>query len=119
MLVHPQSIVHALVEYEDCAVISQLSAPDMRIPIAYALGWPERLPLNLAPLDLVNKQLAFFAPDVQRFPCLQLAYDAFDSGPAACCVLNAANEVAVAAFLSEQLRFYGYCHCGRACIELL
>jgi 1-deoxy-D-xylulose-5-phosphate reductoisomerase len=106
VVVHPQSIVHSLVEFVDGSVLAQLGLPDMRVPIAVCLAHPERLPLDLPSLDLVEAgRLDFEAPDRERFPCLGLAYRALagaETGPA---VLNAANEVAVAAFLDERVPF--------------
>jgi 1-deoxy-D-xylulose-5-phosphate reductoisomerase len=108
VLVHPQSIVHSLVEYQDGSVLAQLSNPDMRIPIAHALAWPERIESGVESLDLVRRgPLAFEAPDLDRFPCLRLARTAAASGGAAPVVLNAANEVAVGAFLEGRLNFTG------------
>jgi 1-deoxy-D-xylulose-5-phosphate reductoisomerase len=108
VLVHPQSIVHSLVEYEDGSVLAQLSNPDMRVPIAHALAWPERIESGVESLDLVRRgPLAFEAPDLDRFPCLRLARTAAASGGAAPVVLNAANEVAVGAFLEGRLNFTG------------
>ncbi|NJC86961.1 MAG: 1-deoxy-D-xylulose-5-phosphate reductoisomerase [Desulfuromonas sp.] len=104
--VHPESIVHSMVEYVDGAVISQLGIPDMKTPIALALSWPERLPLDLPPLDLCQLgSLHFREPDGERFPCLALAYRALRAGGTAPAVLNAANEVAVEAFLDHRLGF--------------
>jgi 1-deoxy-D-xylulose-5-phosphate reductoisomerase len=104
--VHPQSIVHSLVEYCDGAVIAQLGIPDMKTPIAYALSWPERLPLEQSPLDLCGcGELSFSEPDLERFPCLALAYRALEKGGTCPAVMNAANEVAVAAFLQEEIGF--------------
>jgi 1-deoxy-D-xylulose-5-phosphate reductoisomerase len=104
--VHPESIVHSMVEYVDGAVIAQLGIPDMRTPIALALSWPERLPLDLPPLDLCQLgRLHFSEPDHERFPCLSLAYRALCAGGTAPAVLNAANEVAVEAFLDHRLGF--------------
>jgi 1-deoxy-D-xylulose-5-phosphate reductoisomerase len=104
--VHPQSIVHSLVEYCDGAIIAQLGVPDMKTPIAYALSWPERLPLAQKPLDLCAAgALTFFAPDPERFPCLELAYTALQRGGTCPAVMNAANETAVEAFLQEKLGF--------------
>ena len=106
VLVHPQSIVHSLVEYIDGSVIAQLSNPDMRVPIAHALGYPERIASGARPLDLVFlKSLSFERPDERRFPCVQLAYAALRAGGTACAVLNAANEIAVEAFLGGRLPF--------------
>ncbi len=104
--IHPESIVHSMVEYVDGAVIAQLGIPDMKTPIALALSWPERLPLDLPPLDLCRLgRLHFSEPDLERFPCLALAYRALRSGGTAPALLNAANEVAVEAFLDGRLGF--------------
>ncbi|MGE5638674.1 MAG: 1-deoxy-D-xylulose-5-phosphate reductoisomerase [Clostridia bacterium] len=106
VVVHPQSIVHSLVEYLDGSVLAQLSNPDMRVPIAHALAHPERIESGARPLDLaLLKSLSFEAPDEQRFPCLPLAYAALRAGGSAPAVLNAANEVAVEAFLARRLPF--------------
>jgi len=108
VLIHPQSIVHSLVEYADGSMISQLSNPDMRVPIAHALAWPERIASGAQPLDLASiRHLSFEKPDLARFPCLSLAYAALRSGGTAPAVLNAANEVAVEAFLGGRLPFTG------------
>jgi 1-deoxy-D-xylulose-5-phosphate reductoisomerase len=106
VVVHPQSIVHALVEYVDGSVIAQLGVPDMRVPISLALAWPERLPLAMPRLDLAQtRRLEFEPPDPKRFPCLELAFAALAGGEAAPAVFNAANEVAVAAFLAGEIAF--------------
>lgn len=106
VVVHPQSIVHALVQYRDGSVLAQMGQPDMRTPIANALAWPKRIDSGVGPLDLAALgELAFSAPDPSRFPCLPLAIQALNAGAAATAILNAANEVAVSAFLAEQLRF--------------
>ncbi|NEW94503.1 1-deoxy-D-xylulose-5-phosphate reductoisomerase [Rhodopseudomonas sp. BR0M22] len=106
VLVHPQSIVHGLVEFADRSVVAQLGAPDMRIPIAHCLGWPDRITGRAAKLDLAKiGQLTFEAPDFARFPGLRLAYDALRTGNGATTVYNAANEVAVAAFIAQKIRF--------------
>jgi 1-deoxy-D-xylulose-5-phosphate reductoisomerase len=106
VLVHPQSIVHSLVEYEDGSVLAQMGNPDMRTPIAQALAHPDRIDSGVTPLDLVAiGRLEFEAPDAQRFPCLRLAREALAAGGAAPCILNAANEIAVAAFLERAIRF--------------
>ena len=106
VLVHSQSVVHSLVEFVDGSVIAQLSNPDMRVPIAHALGFPERIESGAAPLDLAALgQLSFERPDAQRFPCLGLAYAALREGGTAPAVLNAANEVAVGAFLEGKLPY--------------
>ena len=106
VVVHPQSVVHSLVQYVDGSVLAQLGNPDMRTPIAYALAYPERIDAGVAALDLVKiGALNFEAPDFVRFPCLALAYQALRAGGTAPAVLNAANEVAVAAFLDKQTPF--------------
>jgi 1-deoxy-D-xylulose-5-phosphate reductoisomerase len=106
VLIHPQSVVHSLVEFIDGSVLAQLGSPDMRIPIAFALAWPERMENPAARLDLAAiGRLDFEAPDLARFPALRLAREALEAGGAAPIVLNAANEVAVDAFLSNRLRF--------------
>ncbi len=105
VMVHPQSIVHSLVEYQDGSLVAQLGVADMRIPIAYALSYPERMPLALPSLDLTRYSLAFEEPDHVRFPALQLACDALSAGGTRPAALNAANEVAVAAFLAGRIRF--------------
>ncbi|MDH5299366.1 MAG: 1-deoxy-D-xylulose-5-phosphate reductoisomerase [Desulfobulbaceae bacterium] len=106
VLVHPQSIVHSMVEYIDGSVVAQMGIPDMRIPIAYALSFPERLRLNLPRLNLAKcAGLTFAPPDFQRFPSLKLAYQACRRGGTQPAILNAANEVAVAAFLEGRIRF--------------
>jgi 1-deoxy-D-xylulose-5-phosphate reductoisomerase len=106
VVVHPQSIVHSLVEYCDGSVLAQLGNPDMRTPIAHALGWPERIVSGVESLDIIRVgRLDFEAPDLERFPCLMLARSAVEAGGTAPAVLNAANEVAVSAFLNRQLSF--------------
>lgn len=106
VLVHPQSIVHSLVHYVDGSVLAQMGSPDMRIPISYALAWPDRAPVSTARLDLVQiGQLSFEAPDEDRFPALRLCRSALNTGAAATAALNAANEVAVEAFLQSKIGF--------------
>ncbi|MGH8179208.1 MAG: 1-deoxy-D-xylulose-5-phosphate reductoisomerase [Steroidobacter sp.] len=106
VVVHPQSIVHSLVEYVDGSMLAQLGNPDMRTPIAHALGWPERLASGVESLDILRTaRLDFEAPDLDRFPCLRLARAAADAGGTAPAVLNACNEVAVGAFLERRLAF--------------
>jgi 1-deoxy-D-xylulose-5-phosphate reductoisomerase len=108
VVIHPQSIVHSLVEYVDGSVLAQLSNPDMRVPIAHALAWPERIESGVRSLDLsLVKNLSFERLDPARFPCLPLAYAALRAGGTAPAVLNAANEVAVQAFLAGRLAFTG------------
>jgi 1-deoxy-D-xylulose-5-phosphate reductoisomerase len=106
VLVHPQSIIHGMVEFTDRSVMAQLGSPDMRTPIAHCLGWPDRIVGRAAPLDLAKiGSLTFEAPDYARFPGLKLAYDALRTGNGATTVYNAANEVAVAAFIAQKIRF--------------
>ena len=106
VLVHPQSIIHGMVEFSDCSVVAQLGAPDMRTPIAHCLGWPDRIVGPAAKLDLAKfGRLTFEAPDFGRFPALRLAYDALRTGRGATTVYNAANEVAVAAFIAGKIKF--------------
>ncbi|MBP1708269.1 MAG: 1-deoxy-D-xylulose 5-phosphate reductoisomerase [Deltaproteobacteria bacterium] len=104
--IHPQSVVHSMVEYVDGSVVAQMGITDMRVPISYALTFPERLPLNLPRLNLLQKgELSFFPPDPERFPCLTLAYRSIQIGETLPAVLNAANEIAVSAFLEGSLKF--------------
>jgi len=111
VLIHPQSIIHSLVEYRDGSVIAQLGIPDMRVPIAYALSYPRRMIRAEAGLDLVNVgALTFFRPDPVRFPALRLAYAAAETGGTMPAVLNAANEVAVTAFIDEEIGFNEISH---------
>lgn len=106
VVVHPQSIIHSMVEYVDGSVLAQLGSPDMRTPIAYGLGWPERMASGVSSLDLLKiGMLNFEAPDRSRFPCLALAEESFTAGGTSCAILNAANEVAVEAFLNGNLGF--------------
>ncbi|MBQ8109446.1 MAG: 1-deoxy-D-xylulose-5-phosphate reductoisomerase [Clostridia bacterium] len=106
VVIHPQSVVHSMVEFEDGAVLAQLGMPDMRGPIGYAMGFPDRLPYDATPLDLAALgHLDFAAPDHDRFPCLKLAVGALKRGGSAPVILNGANEVAVAAFLRERIPF--------------
>lgn len=106
VVIHPQSVIHSMVEYVDGSVLAQLGNPDMRTPIAHALGYPERIDSGVEPLDLFRvARLDFEAPDPVRFPCLRLAYEALHAGGTAPAVLNAANEIAVAAFLDGRLPF--------------
>jgi 1-deoxy-D-xylulose-5-phosphate reductoisomerase len=106
VVVHPQSVIHSMVSYVDGSVLAQLGNPDMRTPIAHALAYPERIASGVAPVDLAKiAQLRFERPDFIRFPCLKLAYDALEDGGSASAVLNAANEVAVEAFLERRIGF--------------
>lgn len=111
VLVHPQSIVHSLVHYVDGSVLAQMGAPDMRVPISYALAWPDRAPVSTARLDLARiGQLSFEAPDQERFPALRVCREALAAGAAATTALNAANEVAVEAFLQRRIGFLDIAH---------
>ena len=106
VVIHPQSIIHSMVSYSDGSVLAQLGNPDMRTPIAHALAWPERIDSGVEPLDIFEvATLQFEKPDFQQFPCLRLCYEAIRAGGSASIVLNAANEVAVAAFLDHQIPF--------------
>ena len=107
VVVHPESVIHSMVEFRDGAVIAQLGCPDMREPIALALAYPERLPLNNKKLDFsALERMTFFDPDMDKFPCLQLAFDAIGRGGNIPCALNAANEAAVAGYLEDRIGFY-------------
>jgi len=106
VVVHPESIIHSMVSYVDGSVLAQMGNPDMKIPIAYGMSWPDRVETSVAPLSLVDiARLNFETPDLVRFPNLKLAADAWFTGGTAMAVLNAANEVAVAAFLKRQIGF--------------
>jgi 1-deoxy-D-xylulose-5-phosphate reductoisomerase len=106
VLIHPQSIVHSMVAYRDGSVLAQLGAPDMRTPIAHALAWPQRIESGVERLNLAQESdLSFRRPDLERFPCLGLGFEAMRAGESAPVVLNAANEVAVEAFLEERISF--------------
>ena len=106
VLVHPQSVVHSMVRYRDSSVLAQLGQPDMRTPIAYGLAWPERIAAGVEPLSLTQMaNLSFYEPELSRFPCLSLAFAAAKSGGTAPAVLNAANEIAVEAFLNQGLPY--------------
>lgn len=118
VLIHPQSVVHSMVEYRDGSVLAQLGAPDMRTPIAYALGWPDRIDTPGQRLDFQTLGALTFAPtDPERFPALPLAYACLRAGPAACIAFNAANEVAVEAFLAGRTGFSGILEIVRRCVE--
>lgn len=117
---HPQSVIHSAVEYADGSVLAQLGNPDMRTPIAYAMAWPERIAAGVEPLDLFKiARLDFHAPDFERFRCLQLAYDVLAAGGTASAILNAANEVVVAAFLERDLPFLGIARLNEAVLSAL
>ena len=118
VLVHPQSVIHSMVEYIDGSVLAQLGTPDMRTPIAYSLAWPERISAPSAKLDLAElATLTFEKPDLERFPCLRLAQEALNEGAAAAIVLNAANEVAVRSFLDENIGFMDIPRVVESCLE--
>ncbi|MBQ6178371.1 MAG: 1-deoxy-D-xylulose-5-phosphate reductoisomerase [Bacteroidales bacterium] len=118
VVVHPESIIHSMVEFEDGAVIAQLAEPDMREPIQFAIGFPERLPLGNKKLDFASLgSLSFFEPDLEKFPALRLAYEAIGRGGNIPCALNAANESAVAAYLRDEISFYGISDIVGECIE--
>ena len=118
ILVHPQSVIHSMVEYVDCSTLAQLGSPDMRIPIASALAWPGRLETNCKPLDLASiGNIAFEAPDIERFPALRIARSAIESGGSRPAILNAANEIAVAAFLAGEIGFLDIAAIGEATLE--
>ena len=107
VVVHPESIIHSMVEYADGAVIAQLGHPDMREPIQYALCWPHRLPLNNRKLNFAElASMSFYAPDRDKFPALDLAYESLAKGGNMACIMNAANEAAVAAYLKDEIGFY-------------
>ena len=105
VLVHPQSIIHSAVQFEDGSVKAQLGLPDMRLPIQYAFSYPDRLPLNGKRLDFFSQPLEFFEPDMRKFRCLQLAFDAIKRGGNMPCILNAANEVVNEAFRADRIGF--------------
>jgi len=117
-VIHPQSVVHSMVRYADGSVLAQMGTPDMRTPIAYCLGLPERIASGVPPLDFAAlSALTFETPDYRRFPCLELAYQAMQAGGGVPCVLNAANEIAVAAFLAGRIRFTDIAHTVQHCLE--
>ena len=118
VLIHPQSVVHSLVEYIDGSTLAQLGSPDMRIPIAHALGFPERIRSGASMLDLAAiGRLDFQRPDLDRFPCLRLAHEALAGGGGAPCALNAANEVGVDHFLGGRLRFTDIARINEAVLQ--
>ena len=118
VVVHPESIIHSMVEFTDGAVIAQLACPDMREPIGFALGFPQRLPFGGKKLDFSSiGSLSFEKADTERFPCLALAYEAIRRGGNVPCALNAANEVAVAAFLQDRIGFYDIARIAEGCIN--
>jgi 1-deoxy-D-xylulose-5-phosphate reductoisomerase len=106
VVIHPESVIHSMVQYSDGSVLAQMGNPDMRTPIAYAMAWPERTPSGVEPLDLFEiAQLNFQPPDYERYPCLRLAIEAMQRGGSATTIVNAANEIAVEAFLNEQIGY--------------
>ncbi|AUI65399.1 MULTISPECIES: 1-deoxy-D-xylulose-5-phosphate reductoisomerase [Glaesserella] len=118
IIIHPQSIIHSMVRYIDGSVIAQMGNPDMRTPIAHTMAYPERINAGVAPLDFFKlKELTFIEPDFARYPNLKLAIDAFAEGQYATTAMNAANEVAVEAFLNEQIRFTDIVEVNRAVVE--
>ena len=118
VVVHPESIIHSMIEYEDGSVIAQLACPDMREPIQFAIGFPERLPLANKKLDFAELGgITFFKPDTEKFPALALAYKAMERGGNIPCALNAANEAAVAAYLHDRISFYWITDIVGECIE--
>ena len=117
VVVQPESVIHSMIEFEDGAVVAQMGCPDMREPIQFALGFPQRLPLNNKKLDFFSLgSISFERPDMEKFPALRLAFDAIEKGGNIPCALNAANEAAVAAFLAGRLDFYGICDVVGKCI---
>lgn len=118
VVIHPQSIIHSLVDYVDGSVLAQLGQPDMRTPIAHALAWPKRMASGVNALDLIAQgELTFEKPDLEKFPCLRLAYEALAAGGTAPAILNAANEVAVASFLDEKIKFLDIPRVIEQCLE--
>ena len=120
VLIHPQSVIHSMVRYQDGSVLAQLGEPDMRTPIANTMAWPQRVVSGAKPLDFCKMgALSFSEPDYGRYPCLKLAMDAFEQGQAATTALNAANEISVAAFLEGQIRFTDIAALNLAVLEQL
>ena len=118
VVIHPQQIIHSMVQFHDASVIAQLGTPDMRVPIAYGLSWPERIESGTPRLDFARiAAMTFEAPDLARFPCLGLAWEALRGPSGSCAVLNAANEVAVAAFLDRRIRFDQIHHVNRVTLD--
>ncbi|WP_394128727.1 1-deoxy-D-xylulose-5-phosphate reductoisomerase [Shewanella maritima] len=118
VVIHPQSVIHSMVQYNDGSVIAELGNPDMRTPIAHCMSYPKRIPSGVEPLDFFKVgQLTFCEPDFERFPCLKLAIQACEQGQEATTVLNAANEIAVEAFLNEQIAFTDIAKVNSACLE--
>jgi len=120
VILHPQSVIHSMVRYTDGSVLAQLGTPDMRTPIAHAMAYPQRVNSGVEALDFCRiGSLTFAEPERERYPCLYLAIEAFDAGQAATTALNAANEVAVAAFLQEQIRFTDIATVNQKVVERL
>ena len=120
VLIHPQQIIHSMVQFHDASVIAQLGTPDMRVPIAYGLSWPERIDSGAARLDFsCMAAMTFEVPDFQRFSCLQMAWESLRAPPGTCAVLNAANEIAVAAFLDRRIRFDQIHHVNTETLEMV
>ncbi|MEO9122472.1 MAG: 1-deoxy-D-xylulose-5-phosphate reductoisomerase, partial [Burkholderiaceae bacterium] len=118
VVIHPQSMVHSMVEYQDGSILAQLGQPDMRTPIAYGLGFPDRIDSGVGLLALTALgRLDFEEPDFERFPCLRLAFDAIKTGQAACVALNAANEVAVGQFLKSRIQYTEIAHVIEGCLH--
>ena len=122
VVIHPQSVIHSMVQYRDTSVVAQLGTPDMRVPIAYGLGWPERIDSGAAALDFRALQDLSFEPidgdgHRERYPGLALAWEALRAEPGTCAVLNAANEIAVAAFLDRRIRFDQIHRVNRATLD--
>ena len=117
VVVHPESLIHSMVEFADGAVIAQLGCPDMRQPIAFALSFPARITTGGRKMDFATiGKMTFEAPDLRRFPCLELAYEALRRGGNAPCALNAANEIAVAAYLKDMISFYDIARINEKCL---
>lgn len=120
VVIHPQSVIHSMVRYTDGSVLAQMGTPDMRTPIAHCLGFPERIHSGVNALDFFQlNALTFEKPDMQRFPCLQLAYDAMNMAGNAPCILNAANEIAVAAFLQNKIKFTEIASTVQYCLDTM
>jgi 1-deoxy-D-xylulose-5-phosphate reductoisomerase len=118
VVIHPQSMVHSMVEYEDGSILAQLGQPDMRTPIAYGLGFPDRIASGVGLLALTALgRLDFEEPDFARFPCLRLSFNALETGQAACVALNAANEIAVDCFLKQQIRYTEIARVIETCLD--
>ena len=120
VLIHPQSVIHSMVRYQDGSVLAQLGEPDMRTPIAHSMAWPNRVKSGVKPLDFCKlSSLTFSEPDYDRYPCLKLAMNAFDQGQAATTALNAANEITVEAFLNQQIRFTDIASLNLSVLEMM